>query len=143
MTQYIILDTIADAYNIVLLMMAIIGGILDYRSGYRLSWLKCVAGIVICYLVMWFDQTTLLWSSFSLDYSTHSSVALALIVYLIHRVFFQKQPTLLFLGSLISYYLLEIYQDYHTPLDIITTVVVILPLLFCVYHYMSWRSHPS
>ena len=141
MTQYIVLDYIADAYNIILLIMAVVGGVLDYRSGYRLSFVKCIAGIVICYLVMWLDQSVLLWSAFALDYSTHSAVALALIFYLVYRVSFQKRPTSFFLVSLISYYLLEVYQDYHTPLDIITTVVVILPILFCLYQCIGWRGN--
>ncbi|ODS23535.1 hypothetical protein AB835_08505 [Candidatus Endobugula sertula] len=133
MFTYETLDAIADAYNPTLFIVFIVFSFIYYKQSGWLVVFKGFLGILICYLVMFADNTLKLWHTLSLDYSTHSSVAFSLVYFLIHRCTIKSSVSLSFVTSLICYYLLVIYQQYHTIQDIISTLIIVVPLIFYAY----------
>jgi hypothetical protein len=75
--------------------------------------------------LMAIDNIFQLWASLGLDYSTHSAVALGLVLLLC-----LLKPTvyIYYLVSLLLYFWLMVLLRYHTALDILSTVLIILPL---------------
>lgn len=133
MTTYELLDTIADAYNPLLFLGYIIFSVLYWRRGDRLAALRGFAGIVVAYGFMFIDNASKLWPSVGLDYSTHSAVALALIAFHVHKRRWSSPAAIAFIASLVLYYALEVYQQYHSVLDIVTTAMVVGPIVALVY----------
>ncbi len=124
--SYELLDSIADSYNPLLFVACLIMSAYRWRQD-KTALLRLIMGLALAYGVMFFDKKTQLWASFGWDYSTHSAVALVLVLFLIHRHLLTLQSILL-LGSLLAYYALEMYQQYHTLADIVTTALVIGPM---------------
>lgn len=137
MSTYELLDTIADSYNPLLALACLVFAVIYFRAGDRLAWLKGLSGIVAAYSIMFLDKAANLWESVSLDYSTHSAVALVLIFFLVHKRSFQNLMTLVFIGSLAAYYCLEVYQNYHTVADIVSTFIVVAPVTALIYWAMG------
>ncbi len=133
MLSYEVLDTIADSYNPILLIAFIIFSIIYYKKGDRLAGLKGLLGALVCYLVMWLDNQLKIWPLFSLDYSTHSSVAFSLVYFLIHKRDIRSAASIGIITSLVFYYLLMLYQKYHTVLDMVSTLIIVIPLIIYVY----------
>ncbi len=137
MFSYDTLDTIADSYSPLLFIACVIRGAFRFKNNDRLVSLKGVAGILLCYLVMVIDNRFLFWQSLGLDYSTHSSVAFALAYFLVHRKWRSGILQLAVTASLLAYYGLEIYQQYHSLADIVSTLVVIWPMIFGAYFLLE------
>ncbi|MBQ1783863.1 MAG: hypothetical protein II007_09445 [Gammaproteobacteria bacterium] len=80
----------------------------------------------IVYGLMLVDLWLGLWPRWGLDYSTHSALAIALVVQL-----WWLLPRLrwLWLGSLLAYAALMRYQGYHSWGDMVTTALAVLPVL--------------
>ena len=133
MLSYEVLDRIADSYTPILLIAFIIFSIIYYKRGDRLAGLKGLLGTLVCYLIMWLDNHLEIWPSISLDYSTHSSVAFSLVYFLIHKRDSRNPASIGIIVSLVFYYLLVLYQQYHTVLDIVSTLVVVIPLIIYIY----------
>ncbi|PCK06961.1 MAG: hypothetical protein COA42_16740 [Alteromonadaceae bacterium] len=133
MTRYEILDSIADTYTPLLLIAYLSYSIFYFRAGDRTAYLKGLWGLAVAYLIMFLDNATQLWHAFNLDYSTHSSVALAFIMFHLHKRKLVTPPAIGIIGSLLAYYLLEIYQQYHSAADILSTVIIIAPLILLGY----------
>ena len=133
MTSYQFWDTIADAYTPLLFLAYIVFSIIYFRDGDRSAWLKGLAGIVLAYAIMFLDKITQLWSSLSLDYSTHSAVALVLIMFLVHKRPMKSLSWIALVLSLVAYYCLEVYMAYHSVADIVSTVIVLMPLVVVIY----------
>lgn len=141
MTEKQTLALIADIYTPLLaavsfayILMAL------WNTQWRLAFARFLAvagGLAVAYALMFFDQRLNIWSEFSLDYSTHTAVALALVAFLS-----VTQPALaaLWCGSLAGYALLMVYLDYHTFADILTTgaVVIIAAGLVLASLYKHW-----
>lgn len=89
------------------------------------------------------DRLSAGWSRFGLDYSTHSAVALALVFYLFWQWRTKAFHVFLAVTLLASYYALEVYQNYHSLADIVTTVAAILPALLFIYCYFLKQRMPS
>lgn len=136
------LDYIADLYIPILALLSL-GSIL---FPVRILWRSVGVGaarfilllslIFIVYLVMFVDKVFLLWPKMDgLDYSTHTALALVLIVFLVdaHRSY--KIPLI---GSFISYVILMLYQQYHSLADIAVTALVIAVL--CVGIFWGYRK---
>ena len=133
MTSYQFWDTIADAYTPLLFLAYIVFSIIYFRDGDRSAWLKGLAGIVLAYAIMFLDKITQLWASLSLDYSTHSAVALVLIMFLVHKRPMKSLSWIALVLSLVAYYCLEVYMAYHSVADIVSTVIVLMPLVVVIY----------
>lgn len=135
--DYETLDKIADAYTPLLLIVFLIG------IGIRLnqSWpnylraaryiFRFLLLIAFSYGLMFVDNSVGIWPAIGLDYSTHTAVALALVICLV-EIF--PRFRWLSIGSLLLYIGLMLYQQYHSLLDIVSTGVIVL--LFAIS--MRW-----
>lgn len=132
-------DTIADSYTPLLFALYIAFSIIYFRAGDRAAPLKGLTGIFICYAIMIADNFLGIWKAVSLDYSTHSAVAFALVYFHIHRRKPFSPLAVVFSASLILYYGLMLYQQYHTPADIFATLFIVAPLVFWSYRISFYR----
>lgn len=130
MITYEQLDRIADAYNPFLLLLLLF---FIARAAYQKQWLEfelllssAVSGLGIVYSVMFIDSKMLIWAGIGLDYSTHTAFAVCIVLILASIL---RRFVLSITGSLLAYFLLMIYQEYHSLADIITTTIFIVLLL--------------
>lgn len=140
MLSYDALDAIADSYTPLLFIGCMISGVFRFKNNDKLASLKGLAGVLLCYLVMVIDHRFLFWESLGLDYSTHSSVAFALAYFLVYRQWRRGILRFVVVVSLLVYYWLEIFQQYHSIEDIVSTIVVIWPMVFGVYFLLDTFS---
>lgn len=143
MTTYEILDAIADSYTPLLFLGYLAFAIIYWRKGDRLASAKGLAGIIVAYALMFADNAFQVWKSAGLDYSTHSAVALVLILFLVHKRRWTSAITIALVSSLVLYYALEVYQQYHTVMDIVTTAVIVGPVVVLIYWAIGKLSHSS
>jgi len=135
MLDYETLDIIADTYIPALAILSIVylsRSIVSRNWAYvGLQMLFLVYAFTLAYGLMFIDNRFALWPTFGLDYSTHTAVAMVLVVFLGLRI---KSAWAFCLGSLVGYALLMLYQDYHSISDIITTAlalcIFLLPVMF-------------
>lgn len=126
MLNYETLDAIADSYNPLLAFIAlafIMRGI--FQSQWKLTGIRFAAFItvaIVAYGLMFLDHQYHLWDHFGLDYSTHTAVALGLVVLL---SFMSQRFVILWAMSFVGYALLMLYQHYHTVPDILTTGIAV------------------
>lgn len=132
-------DMIADSYTPLLFVLYIVFSIIYFRAGDRAAPLKGFVGILICYAIMIADNFFGIWKVFSLDYSTHSAVAFALVYFHLHRRKLLSPSAIAFSTSLILYYALMLYQQYHTAVDIVSTLVIVVPLVLWSYRVPFYR----
>lgn len=132
-------DVIADSYTPLLFVLYIVFSIIYFRAGDRAAPLKGFVGVLICYAIMLADNFLGIWQVFSLDYSTHSAVAFALVYFHLHRRKLLNPSAIAFSASLILYYALMLYQQYHTAVDILSTLVIVVPLVFWSYRVPFYR----
>lgn len=133
MNTYELLDTIADSYNPILFICYLAYSVIYYKQGDKLAWLRGLSGIVLCYVLMAVDKTYKIWEGLGLDYSTHSAVSLVLIIFLVHKRRYTSKTTFSIISSLFAYYMLVLYQKYHTTADIISTIIVV-----SIFNYMAY-----
>lgn len=138
MLSYEILDTIADVYNPLLFVGYIAYSAVYFKQKDRVAWLVGFLGVALCYVIMFIDDKLNIWQAADLDYSTHSSVALALVFFHLHKRNRTSFKALAIIGSLVAYYALVLFQRYHSIADIATTVLIVGPLLFAMYRVV-WK----
>lgn len=137
MTTFEKLDLIADSVNPILITLAVIltikkEGDKGFKDGLR-NFCYLLSGIIFVYLILGIDYQLNLWSRVNLDYSTHAAFALATILYLIKI----GDRLLMWLSILLLYFLLILYQGYHSIWDITSTAVVLGFVLFFVYRILD------
>lgn len=126
--SYDTLDTIADAYIPLLLILFLMGlGVRLYRCwpNYRetvLHFVFLLLLLILSYGLMFIDTALGLWPTFGSDYSTHTAVSLSLALTLC--VFTPRQKKWI-TGSMFVYAVLMVYQQYHSVLDIVSTATAI------------------
>ncbi|MCX4027373.1 hypothetical protein H0A36_24700 [Endozoicomonas sp. SM1973] len=134
MLSYEVLDFIADCYIPLLIIYALLLiGLVATKKGLKLALtylLVLGVGIIPVYIIWYLDNRLRLWSALELDYSTHTALALTVVVYL---VIYKQKYVNYFVASLMAYGVLMLYQQYHSLLDIITTTVVILPVVLAIF----------
>ena len=147
MLDYQTLDTIADAYTplLAILSVAVIVGRAFHRR-WKLAYLNFSLFLtegIISYGLMYLDRAFQLWPSVGLDYSTHTAVALVLVVFLTLTL---PRYALFWSVSLLCYLLLMLYQKYHSLSDIISTVfavgILLLPIVL-LFQYLGAMIEPS
>ena len=136
-------DAIADAYLPALLVISLIFLIntlrlKQFKQG-AVEFLLLLLGTISIYSVMFIDNSLKIWPSFNSDYSTHTALALVFVFYLCQK---HKIAFIGAIGSMCAYIILMMYQEYHTFLDIVTTSLVVLPILYFV-HKLLQRFHPQ
>jgi hypothetical protein len=139
--SYETLDAIADTYIPILALVSFVSlGKTIISSQWRLLTIHSallVAGILLAYGLMLLDIFAGIWPVLGLDYSTHTAVALVLVCYL--AVVFRKYFAI-WIGSSIAYFLLMLYQGYHTVADIGTTILAV-SLLFYPIVFLCIREN--
>ena len=136
MFSYETLDKIADAYTPMLTIVSLAFIIVSViKAQWRTAGLRLLTVTVIlaiAYGLMFLDGRFNIWRTFGLDYSTHTAVALVLVAFLAAT---QPKLTIFWIGSLIAYALLMLYQGYHTISDIaVTAAVVVAPAWLVIAH---------
>jgi hypothetical protein len=123
------LDFIADSYIPLLFIVtsiAMVKGIADNGLSQMYGHITAtLSSIVIAYGVMFLDIRFNIWPAFESDYSTHTALSLVFVSYFLLR---SKVQMCIAVTSLIAYFILMVYQQYHTVTDIISTSLVLLPL---------------
>lgn len=85
-----------------------------------------LCSLLLVYALMFLDRYLNIWGYFSLDYSTHSAVALIFVVNLTWR---NKILLMLAPLSLFAYFCLMRALNYHSLADAFTTILFLLPAL--------------
>lgn len=138
MLDYETLDSIADSYVPVLVVLSLASlSRTAILSRWRLLGIHTAAmsfGLLISYGLMFIDAQLQIWPIFGLDYSTHTAVSLAMVVFLNITA---KKYWYVWAGSLVCYVLLMLYQGYHSSADIFTTAFVVglflLPMVLLLF----------
>ncbi len=146
MPSYETLDAIADAYNP---LLALISLLLVAVRLFKAQWKPAgrgMAGFIavafITYGLMFLDRYLGIWPAFGLDYSTHTATSLGLVLLLCLEA---RKLTALWTVSLLCYFVLMVYQRYHTVSDIVTTAIAVgIPLgLTLLYLNRLGRPRPA
>ena len=132
MNKFEILDLVADSYNPLILLIALV---LSLRAIHEKKIVKALRNIgmllvtiIPVYALMLIDKKVEIWLSMGLDYSTHTALAAVITMYIAKETRFALQiftSTALYIG-------LMLYQEYHTLLDIVSTLVVIVPITMMI-----------
>jgi len=139
---YETLDTVADAVNLALALLALVFPWLDREAirkrGSRWSfWMRTLLSLAVVYVLMFADERFRLWPALGLDYSTHTGFAVAIITSLgamIRRWLFLLVPVV------VAYAALMIYLGYHSLLDILTTALVIASATWLIHRIGTGRG---
>ncbi|RJG48098.1 hypothetical protein D1Z90_08455 [Motilimonas pumila] len=133
---------LADVYTPLLIAGCITLLIKQYRQS--ASWRCTLLSVLACagaYVFMLLDEALSIWPSFGADYSTHTAIAVALVCIIVCMLPAWPLPRRLHtawrwltVGSLVAYMVLMKLMHYHTFLDMVTTVLVMLPWLL-----LTWR----
>lgn len=125
-------DAIADSYipSLALIYFAIIGHTI-YQRQYNDALKRIVATLlcsVVVYSFMFLDKAMYIWPRFNLDYSTHTALALVFVLSIWQVISNVKRfAKILLTVSFFSYLLLMKWMDYHSVLDMLTTIMVLTP----------------
>lgn len=125
-------DLIADAVNPIL-ALCLIGYLFVQTRRRQISlnfWVAAFLGVALVYVLRTVDRRADLWEQIGGDYSTHSAVAMAMIIPLI---FLQRRLWPILVGVLVCYAALMIVLGFHTLLDIATTLLVVAPLVALIH----------
>ena len=130
MLSYETLDSIADSVNPLLIVTTLLlPWIPGIKGKVRPSrWFTAFVGAtVVVYGFMFVYKMRHLWSWWGGTYSTHSAVTIAIVAlwFFASAVWFATGIVIFFL-----YAMLMVYQHYHTWSDILSTVVVVGPLVW-------------
>ncbi len=135
MPSFQILANIADIY-IPLLVLLCAWLLCQFALKRNRLKLVCLGGLLVVsitlvYAIRFMDRYFEFWLKFGWDYSTHSALSLVLVMCL--SVMWQRLFTL-WLVSLLGYFLLMVYQQYHSVIDIVSTVIVVAGLLLPLFY---------
>jgi len=136
------LDGVADATNFLLiawLLGVLIIGTKNKTVGGK-TWLGVLLAIAGVYLIKTLDSKLHLWESLNLNYSTHTALAAAIVVSL---CVLQPSRRLLAVAIFAGYEVLQMLLGFHSLLDIITTLIIIVPLALACLKLTSAKTIES
>ena len=120
------LAIIADVYTPILALAALA---ILLRAPGRLQWqalgarmARLAAGALIAYGLMFLDNWLQLWPALGMDYSTHTAVALVLVMFIAAHAPNARWWCWI---SLPAYAVLMLVLRYHTAADIVTTALAV------------------
>ncbi|OPX54201.1 hypothetical protein SAMN02745127_03157 [Oceanospirillum multiglobuliferum] len=122
------LALIADLYTPLLLVMALW---VSYQGAQLKQTLKFLFySTLLMFVCSAIDLLLNIWPSFGLDFSTHTAITLPFFFV------FSRRPSgavaLVAIPLLLSYYLLMIKLNYHSAMDILTTSLAMVPVIYAV-----------
>jgi hypothetical protein len=118
-------DVIADAFNPILLIVTLFVPLLarsSYRGGRGCFYFATAISLAAMYFLSWVDHRLQLWRAVGWDYSTHTGLAIVLVVSLL---FWKRSVGLVTVVAFVGYAVLMLYQKYHTVVDIVSTLLVV------------------
>ena len=134
-----ILDFLADSIIpllaiilLVLLVRATLQKEIDWRR-----WAGLALGIATVYILKTIDKRLGIWPGFGSDYSTHTALFTAVVVPLIY-LRSKWMPALV--GVFVAYAALMIMLGFHTIVDIVSTLVAVLPLVFLANYLLNRKK---
>lgn len=133
-----ILHTVANSVNILLivwLLAVLIIGTKQKVLGAR-SWLAALSTVALVYIAKTVDGRLGIWKSLEWDYSTHSALAAALVISI---CVFSRSYRVFALAVFIAYELLIVLLGFHSIADILSTLLLIIPVSFLVH----WLLKPK
>jgi hypothetical protein len=133
------LDAIADSVNPILGLIALIWPWLHWRGSWRqaaLNVLVTLLSLGLAFGMSAIDGKFGWWPSVGLDFSTHTAISIALIVALCS---IKPSTWMVWTAVLLGYFVLMVYQRYHTWADIGTTAAVIAPPLIAARWWLARR----
>jgi len=137
--SYQTLDAIADTYTPILFVVAllIIGrelGQRQWKAALVLTGQLLLAALV-AYGLMALDNVFAIWPAVGLDYSTHTAVALLLVLFICFNF---RRLIWLWSLSLLLYGGLMFYQQYHTLADMVCTALVVAPAYLFLFRLFGF-----
>lgn len=136
------IDLIADSYIPILVALSAIH-LYQHRSNSHLVKGRVTALVqstLFIYALMLVDAWLGLWPAFQLDYSTHSALAL---VFIISLAQISRRALWIASSSFITYCALMLYQQYHSLLDMVTTTLVVAPVIIWLHYRQSLNSQKN
>ncbi|MDP5253568.1 MULTISPECIES: hypothetical protein [unclassified Vibrio] len=130
-----LLAVIADLYTPVLIasLLVGVGAIANAQRPLLIGVLKSLLVLLIwVYGLMILDTVLMIWPRWSLDYSTHTALALALIWALVKVRKAHKKYSI---ASMVLYGQIMVVMNYHTWQDIITTALAMTVAIL----FVEWR----
>ncbi len=126
-----ILPLIADVYIPALALLCLYQWVQTFRQQKIKNWrniFQIFAGAIAVFTLMVADDYWRWWPQFGLDYSTHTALAWVFVLALSQTL----PTTLASLLSMTFYMALMHYLDYHTVMDMFTTTVVVVAILWAL-----------
>ena len=126
MTETQTLALIADIYTPLLMLVLFYYFRKSSKALQKKQAIAVLTSIIIVYLFMFTDNYFSIWLSLGMDYSTHTGIALVFVVALSYRSSLHLVIACL---SLLFYGFLMRYLNYHSIADMLSTTLVLLPML--------------
>ena len=139
-----ILGIVADIYIPLILLLIALELIFDDKSlavikkSLKSRLLLLIFMLCSAFGFMAIDNTIKLWPKLGLDYSTHSAVALVLVLFL---YLLKPKFCIYYIVSLLLYFWLMVLLEYHSVLDVFSTVLIILPLNLSLFIFAKKMSN--
>lgn len=134
-----LLAKVADFYLPSLLLVTLGVGTLEIMRGYRWFWVKLFASAILVFSVMLLDYYVRIWALLGLDYSTHTALALALVIF-IGTGLQSRMGWGFLLASFLAFLQLMSHLVYHSWADMGSTVGVIGAGLLLIYRLLPGRT---
>ncbi len=133
MVSFEALDSIADSVNPLCGVVALLAPWVKRRRRSRSALMFNAVTIVavgLAYVLQALDGATHLWSRLGLDYSTHTAVFIAIA----SSIWQHGSPWRWSIAAIgLAYAILMRMQNYHSVMDIVSTGMVILPLVILLW----------
>jgi hypothetical protein len=132
------LSIVADIYIPLIIFLIALELIFDDKSlvvikkSLKFRLLLLIFMLCSAFGFMAIDNTIKLWPKLGLDYSTHSAVALVLILFL---CLLKPKFCIYYIASLLLYFWLMVLLQYHSVLDVFSTVLIILPFNLGIFSF--------
>ena len=134
-----VLGGLADLTNIVLMAWLLIILLRGTKKGALngKNWLAIVLAIASVYIIKTLDSKLHIWERLSLNYSTHSALAAALVFAI---CWLDKKHRILALTVFVAYEVLQMLLGFHSLLDILSTLLIVVPLIGLCLRTGTWQS---
>ena len=124
MLSYQQLDLIADTYIPILILTVFF---VVRKSGLKSQAAGAIfKSVIAVYALKGLNISFHLWALLGMDYSTHTALAWVFVIFLASQGWL---ASFFYLFSMLLYAALMVYQEYHTIADIVSTSLVMVPVI--------------